>query len=117
MAIISKNYVVSPGEYGLCVISEKGRCTDDERAAIEDGVCHDFVLVKIPEAFGAILKSMDGTLPQPVAITHPTTGKSILCVQTQGYLNAASAVQTSGPYIGKAVCAYLRVWQQVGGVS
>lgn len=117
MAIISRRYLVSRGEYGLAVITEKGRCTDDERAAIEDNVCHDYVLVKIPEASGAVFKSLDGTLPQPQMVTHPTTGKSVLCVQTQGDLNALSPVQTSGPYSGKAVCEYVRVWQQVGGIS
>ena len=75
MSILNENYgELSRDQYGLAIIEVTGRCTDDECTAIEAGCTWKYRMEEIPNSSGAVLKSLDGTSPTTVVVTHPTTG-------------------------------------------
>ena len=118
MAYLNKNYKCQRGEYGLLIITETGRCTEDEQSTIEANAVRDFVLEPLPNASGAILKSLDGTQPTVSYIQPSTMNKKIYkCVKIEGIVNPFANTQASGPHSGKAIHAYSIVYQEVGGVS
>lgn len=118
MSILNSNYRVSTGEHGLAVIERTGRCTSDERDSIESNCTRRFALVAIPQATGAVLKSMDGTRPLLVEVAPGTfAGKVYNCVKIDGRCSPFSYVQTGGPYSGKAIHQYRIIYHEVGGVA
>jgi hypothetical protein len=118
MSIINSNWSITTGEHGLAVIERTGRCTSDERTDIESNCTRRYELVGIPQASGAILKSMDGSRPLLVEVTPGTfSGQVYRCVKVDGRCSPFSYVQTDGPYAGKAVHRFRIVYQQVGGVA
>lgn len=118
MSIIDRKYSVTPGAHGLFQIEVTGRCTADERAAIEAGCTRRFELIPLPQMAGAVLKSLDGTNPIIVEVTPSTlTGSKYNCVKIEGVCNPFAYRQADGPYVGKTILRYLIRYQQVGGVS
>lgn len=115
--MLNINYRIEPGEFGTKRIIETGRCTEDELWRIEPGVCEHYVLVKIPEARGVVLKSFDGVLPVPQVVGPLTTGRFFYCVKVSALMQPLTNVQSGGPYDGHYICHYQLVWQEVGGVS
>jgi len=118
VAFLERKYRVSTGQFGLAVIEVMGRCTDDEVAEVEADCTRRFELVPIPNASGAIFKSMDGSLPKTVKV-EPSTfdGKRYTCVKVDGRCNPLAPEQSGGSYNGKAVLRFVERYQEVGGVS
>jgi len=119
MTIISRNYELSTDEFGLAVILERGRCTGDAATVedIEDNCTRYYRMVRVPNASGAYLKSMDGTNPVVTEITPPTIDKTFSCVKVDGRVNPFAPSQSGGDYSGSTVLQYVRRWQEVGGIS
>lgn len=118
MTVLNENYRVSQGQYGLRVIEITGRCTAAERTNIEKNCTRRFGLVALPNAAGAIFKSLDGTTPKVVEIRPSTfSGKYITCVKTEGYVNPFAPIQEGGTYTGKAILYFYKRYQEVGDVA
>lgn len=117
MAKWAQQYRMTEGQYGLMVIQETGLCLAADAPAIESGCTRRFELVPVPNASGAVLKSLDGTAPQMTMIKPDTTAQTYRCVKAGGVCNPYAPVQTDGPLKGQAVLIYQVTWQQVGGVS
>lgn len=117
MSFISRNWKVESDQYGAAVITETGRCTASEAAAIEAGCTRRFELITLPNVAGVILKSMDGSVPALVAVTPSTIGRTYNCVKTDGRVEPLAPVQTGGTYSGAAIMRYTMRYQQVGGVA
>lgn len=118
MSFLNKNYNLAPDQFGLTVITETGRCTADEKSAIESNVTRRHEMVPIPNASGAIMKSLDGGTPLIVSVTPATmTNKEYRCVKIEGVCNPMAPVQTGGTHSGSAICRYRKVFQEVGGLS
>lgn len=115
--ILEEKYDLSTDENGLVVITITGRCTHDEAAAIESGCTLRYQMVPLPHAQGAILKTMDGTIPMLSIVTPPTIGLPYTCVKVRGRVNPLAYVQEEGPFAGFAILKYEMVYQQVGGVT
>ena len=118
MTILNENYRVSPGQYGLKVIEQTGRCTANERADIEANCTRRYTLVPLPNAAGALFKSLDGTTPK-IFDGRPITfeGAKYVVVKVEGYCNPFAPVQEGGTYDGNAILSYYIRWQEVGDVA
>jgi len=115
MTKLNDNYRITPDQYGLVIIEVTGRCTHDEVATIEANCCRDYKMVPIPNASGAVLKSLDGTQPRVVSVTPTTFGsKSYDCVKVEGRCNPLAPVQDAGDYSGSAIVTFFEKYQQVG---
>lgn len=102
---------------GLAVIKVTGRCTSDEAKGIETGCVRRFEMVTLPHANGAILKSLDGTVPKVVPVTPPTIGRIYRCVKVGGRTRPFAYRQPAGPYVNKTILSYEIIYQEVGGVA
>jgi hypothetical protein len=116
MTIISTNYTTQPGPYGTIQIVESGRCTHDEAAGITGYATRRYEMVALPNTSGAVLKSLDGTVPRIVYVS-PTSGRGYFCVKVEALVRPLAPVQTAGPYVGKSILRFEITWQQVGGVA
>jgi len=117
MAILDESYEVAVDSLGLALIEVTGRCTEDEAADIEGDCTKRYEMVALPNASGAILKSLDGTVPQLVEVEHPLSGRSYNCVKVLGIANSFAPAQVGGPYDGNKILAFMIRYQEVGGVS
>lgn len=117
MSIISTNYRVMQGEYGLKVIEVTGRATSDERADLEDGVVSRYVLVPYPAAAGATFKILDGSRESYTTLTLPT-GARLQCVKVAAEVNPMASTQSAGmPHAGEVIVRFALRYQQVGRLS
>lgn len=118
MSIVETKYRLSTDPNGLAVIEVSGRCTGDEAAAIEANCTRVFQMVRIPQARGAILKALDGTVPRIVEVEPSTlTSRRYRCVKVDGRCNPLAPAQTGGPYSASTILSYYVRYQEVGGVS
>ncbi len=118
MSILERRYRLSTDGYGLAVIEVTGRCTGEEAATIEANCTRRYVMVPLPNAAGAILKSLDGTQPTIVEVTPSTiTSRTYRCVKVDGRVNPFTPQQQAGSHTGKTVLQFLMRYQQVGGVA
>jgi hypothetical protein len=118
MIIDSQFDVQTDAETGLAVIVQTGRCTGEEWAAVEADCTRRYEMVILPHASGAILKSLDGTVPALVEVRPPTlTNKAFLCVKTDGRCRPFAPAQVGGPYNGQTILRYQIRYQEVGAVA
>jgi hypothetical protein len=118
MSVINSNYQVSVGQFGLRVIEVTGRCTREERAAIEANVTRRYDLVPLPNSGGAILKTLDGSTPRVVEILPDTfKGQRFRCVKVSGVVNPMAPEQHGGSYSGRTILRFAMRYQEVGGVA
>jgi len=119
MSFLEAKYEIRTDENGLAVITKRGRCTHDERSGIEANCTKVYEMIRIPNASGAVLKSMDGTQPRIVQVQPPTlTPATYNCVKVSGRVNPFAPAQPTGsPYAAKYILSYEIVYQEVGGVS
>jgi len=115
---LEAKYQTETDANGLFVFVVTGRCTEDERSDIEDNCTRRFEMVTLPNASGAILKSMDGSQPRVLSVEPPTFGgASYDCVKVEGRCWPCAYQQADGPYSGHTILYYLIRYQQVGGTS
>lgn len=75
-------------------------------------------MVTLPNASGAVLKSLDGTLPKPLWISPSTMpGTMYQCVKVDGRCNPFAYKQKEGPFTGSEILTFYIKYQEVGGVS
>ena len=120
MSILNSNWTIETGENGSAVLTETGRCTADEAAAIEAGCTRSYELIRIPHASGVVLKALDGTNPVLYTVTHPTSLRVFTCVKVDARTNSFAATQpTASGWIvsGKAVLRFMRKYQEVGSIA
>jgi hypothetical protein len=118
MSILEENYHLSTDENGLAVIEVTGRCTQDEVTGVEGNCTRRYQMVRLPNASGAILKSLDGTLPALVFVTPSTMPtRTYKCVKVDGRCNPLAPQQSGGTYSGYMILTYLKRYQEVGGVA
>lgn len=117
MSILDTKHWLDTDGNGMAVIKVTGRCTHDEARAIESGCTRRYEMILLPHASGAILKSLDGTVPLLVKVTPPTIGRTYQCVKVGGRTRPFAYQQKAGPYIGKSILSYEIVYQEVGGVA
>jgi hypothetical protein len=123
---LEKKYHLETDQYGLALITITGRCTEDERDGIEEDCTRRYKMETMPNAAGAILKSLDGTNPQVVTITPSTwatviswgaAGPAYQCVKVDGRCNPHAYQQAAGPFAGHTILTFLLKYQEVGGVA
>lgn len=117
MAILEEKYMPTPGQYGLMVIEVSGRCTADEASGIRSGCTWKYEMVALPNASGAVLKSLDGTVPRLLDVRPSTIPITFRCVKVAGWVEPFAYVQPAGPYAGKAILRFRIRYQEVGGVA
>lgn len=118
MSELNRNYRVEAGAYGLKMIEVTGRCTETERTRIEGNCTHRYELVPLPNASGAILKSLDGTTPRVVDVRPETfMGRPYQCVKIEGVCTPLAPEQDGGRWTGHAILSFLMRYQEVGGVA
>ena len=118
MALQDNRYSKRPGPHGLSVITMTGRCAESDVATVEGSCTRRFELVPIPNSTGAILKSLDGSVPGIVSVEPATFGgRKYNCVKVDGYTNPFAPQQTGGPFSGKAVLQFVIVYHEVGGIA
>ena len=118
MAKINQNYEQSRDEHGLAIIEETGRCLGTDAADIEADCTRKYQMTPLPNASGAILKSMDGTQPRIIEVEPPTlTNRRYRCVKVDAYTNPLAPEQTAGTYSGSTILQYYIRWQEVGDVA
>lgn len=117
MAKFAINWTKAVGQYGLMVLTESGLCTAVDVSEIESGCTRRFQLVAVPNASGAVLKSLDGTQPQIRSVRPTTQSNSYSCVKINGITNPHAAAQPGGRFKGQTIHRYEITWQQVGGVA
>jgi hypothetical protein len=113
----AKQYRKTQGEYGTWIIEETGFCTPDEAAAIEAGCVRRYRMVPIPNAAGAVMKVLDGTVAVLYTVTPTTYGVTYQAVKVHGQVDPFAAAQDGGTYQGQAVLFYAIRYQQVGGLA
>ena len=118
MPILNSNWAIRAGQYGLKVIEVEGRCTPDNAANIERDCTHRYVLEPIPNASGAVLKSLDGTNPKVVNVKPSTTNTSYQCVKVEGIVNPFAPSQDGDhPQSGDPILRFHMRYQQVGAAQ
>lgn len=120
MSVLEQKWIVDlDPQTGLFVFVVTGRCTSDERADIEANVTRRYEMVTLPNAGGAVLKSLDGSTPFLVEVEPPTMGGAVYtCVKVEGACTPFAPAQPVGsPYAGKTILSYRMRYLQVGGVA
>ncbi len=117
MTILNENYQVMTDAHGLYVIELRGRCTHEERSGIEANCTRRYRMIPLPNAAGAVLKALDGTVPAIVEVSPPTLNGTYNCVKVDGRCNPLAPTQDGGPYDGKTILAFYVRYQQVGGTA
>jgi len=118
VSIIDRKYRQSRDQYGLAIIEVTGRCTEDEIDDIEANCTRRYEMVPIPNASGAVLKSLDGTQPVKLEVEPPTFGgRKYECVKVDAYVNPFAYLQDGGSYDGHYITTYYVRYQEVGGTS
>jgi len=118
MSRLNENYKLSTDEYGLAIIEITGRCTSGEASTIEGNCTRRYKMVPMPNASGAVLKSMDGSVPIVVTVTPSTMpGRNYRCVKVDGRVNPFAPQQEGGEASGSTVLFFMEKYQEVGGVA
>ena len=119
MTVLNRNYRIErDAKTGLARITMTGRCTDDEVTAVEANCTRRYTMVVIPNARGAILKSLDGTIPKLVEVTPATIPRrKYTCVKVDGFCNPFAFQQSAGAYTGKCILEFTIVYQEVGAAA
>lgn len=111
-------YRLSTDQYGLAVIEVTGRCTQDEVFAVEGNCTRRYSMVTLPNASGAVLKSLDGTTPWIELVTPSTIpARTYQCVKVDGRCNPHAYQQKDGPFTGYMILTFMKKYQEVGGVA
>ena len=77
-----------------------------------------YALVALPETAGAIIKSLDGTVPViTVLLPSAENGVTYTCVKVEGWVQQLTYKQTAGPYEGYEIFRYWMRYQEVGEVA
>ena len=119
MSTFANQYRLSKDQYGLAVITINGRCLTGDIDDLELNTISRYKLVPLPQASGAIFKSLDGVAPVIYYVTVPAFGTNIQikCVKVRVDVNPFAIRQVGGPYDGYYVHRYELVYQQVGDVA
>jgi len=118
MSFLNINYEMDSGEHGLARITATGRCTEDEAAGIEANCTRRYSLHPLPNMAGAILKSLDGSLPRVLEVSPGVQStRKYSCVKVEGRVNPFAPVQDGGDHEGKAVVSFSIVYQEVSSTS
>ena len=118
MFLEQKYHLSTDTSNGLAVIEVTGRCTQDEVPGVEAGCTRRYTLVTLPNASGAVLKSLDGTQPAIYMVTPSTMPtRTYQCVKVDGRCNPHAYKQKDGPFAGYMIVSYYIKYQEVGGIS
>jgi hypothetical protein len=113
-----KYHIETDTSNGLAIVMVTGRCTQDEVHVVEGNCTRRYSMVTLPNASGAVLKSLDGTLPMIVMVTPSTMPtRSYRCVKVDGRCNPHAYQQAAGPYAGYMILTFMIRYQEVGGVA